>query len=322
MSKGIAFKLAWVAVLVPILCVSGAQALVKVSGELKQDTIWTKEASPYLVQADLLVEKGVTLTVEAGTIVYVLASAGGKKTTHSTANTDIIVKGTLEVKGTAAEPVYFTPAKKGSSWGAICLWGDKGKSSLEFCWVAYGGLFCENASPYLVSCGFTKCQFALMLTGNAHPRITKTRFIGNRSGIYLNGKKARLAMSNCEVRGNGYGVVLRDFGGLEVSSNRIHKNQVSVVNMTQRDAEFAGNWWGSLDEYTIAKAIHDNADDPKLGKVRYLPLFGQSAVEAEAVASMRDEEAGKKMDIAIGDWEYSVPSAGTASICAQTTSGG
>ncbi len=311
MAKMISWQGICVFSLVLVTCLPRAGAVVKVSGSLKEDTIWTKEAGPYLVQADLVVEKGVTLTLEPGTVVYVLPSSGGKKSTHSTANTDIIIKGGLEARGTSSKPIYFTPAKKGKNWGAICFQGGaKEQSSLEFCWVAYGGIYLENASPYLLSCGLTKCQFALMLYGSSHPRITKSRFIGNRSGIYVNHRKASLAMSNSEIRGNGYGLVLRDFDDLEVTSNRIHKNQVSVVNMTQRDADLSGNWWGSKDEYIIAKAIHDADDDSKLGRVKYLPLFGQSEVEAAALAALREDEAGKKMDVEISDWDYAVPTAG------------
>jgi hypothetical protein len=293
-----------------LMSASAAQAVVKVSGRLSEDTIWTKEGGPYLIQADLVVEKQASLVLEPGTIVYVLPSKGGKKTAHSTANTDLIIKGVFEAKGTAAEPIYFSPAKKGSSWGAICFEGGGDRSSMEYCWIAYGGIYCDGASPFLISCGLTKCQFGLMLHGASKPRVSKTRFVGNRSGIYMSHKKAELSMANCELRGNGYGIVLRDFKLLEATTSRIHKNQMSVVNMTQKDVDIPGNWWGSKDEFTIAKGIHDADDDPKLGRINYFPLFGQSEVEAEAIGLLREDAAEQKMDIAIGDWDYAVPGSG------------
>ncbi len=287
-------------------------AVVKVSGSLTEDAIWTKAAGPYLVQGDLMVEKGVTLTIEPGTVIYVLNTAGGKKSPHSTTNTDIIIRGTLEARGTAAQPIYFTPAKKGTSWGGICFWGGKDQSSMEFCWVAYGGIYCDNASPYLISCGLTKCQFALMIYGSSKPNVSKTRFVGNRSGIYMSHKNAALSLTNSELRGNGYGIVLREFKSLEASSNRIHNNQMSAVNMTQRDVDLSGNWWGTKDEYEIAKVIHDAKDDPKLGRLHYLPFFGQSEAEAAAAVALRESDVEKKLDLKITDWEYSVPTAGRA----------
>ncbi len=305
-------KRCFIFALIFLFLAAPAGAVVKVSGSLSEDAIWTKEAGPYLVQGDLVVEKGVTLTIEPGTVVYVWSTAGGKKSPHSTLNTDIIVRGTLTARGTATQPIYFTPAKKGASWGGICFWGGNDQSSMEFCWVAYGSIYCDNASPYLVSCGLTKCQFALMIYGSSKPSVSKTRFIGNRSGIYLSHKKASLSLTNSELRGNGYGIVLREFKSLEVRSNRIHNNQMSVVNMTQRDVDLSGNWWGSKDEYEIAKVIHDVNDDPKLGRLHYLPLFGQSEAEAAAITSMRESDAEKKLDMKIDDWEYSVPTAGRA----------
>jgi len=288
-------------------------AVVKMSGSLAQDAIWTKAAGPYLVQGDLTIEAGVTLTLEPGVVVYVLPTAGGEKGRHSTASTDIIVKGALEARGTAAAPINFTSAQKDKSWGAICFYGSKQQSSLEYCWVAAGGIFCEDASPFLVSCGLTKCAFAMMLYGKSHPRVTKTRIIGNRSGIYLYDRTCSLSLTNSEVRGNGYGLVLRGFTELEIKSDRFLANQLSVVNMSVQPADLSGNFWGSEEEVSIAKAIHDGADDPKLGKVAFLPLFGQSAVEAKAVTELKreeEQEAGKKMDVAIADWDYAVPTAG------------
>ncbi len=36
---------------------------------ISTNTIWTKDISPYIVYQDMLVEKGVILTIEAGTII-------------------------------------------------------------------------------------------------------------------------------------------------------------------------------------------------------------------------------------------------------------
>ena len=60
------------------------------------DTVWTKDASPYVVYQDVLVDIGTTLTIEAGTIIKLESGR------------NINIFGNLIVQGTEVEKVYFT----------------------------------------------------------------------------------------------------------------------------------------------------------------------------------------------------------------------
>ncbi|HFD39821.1 MAG TPA: hypothetical protein ENJ31_08280, partial [Anaerolineae bacterium] len=68
------------------------------SGTLGGDETWTSD-NVYVINGDLTVPSGVTLTVESGTVI--------KFKTRSSA-TSLIVDGTLNVNGTSSNMVYFT----------------------------------------------------------------------------------------------------------------------------------------------------------------------------------------------------------------------
>jgi hypothetical protein len=79
-------------VLVNIMHLGTVQASTHVSGVIAVDTTWTLTSSPYVVTAPLLVDSGVTLTIEPGVIVYLN-------------DTYMRVNGTLNARGTIENPI-------------------------------------------------------------------------------------------------------------------------------------------------------------------------------------------------------------------------
>jgi hypothetical protein len=63
---------------------------------ISTDTIWTKDDGTYVIYQDILVDSGITLTIEKGTII------------KFESNTGMNVLGNLIVNGTDIEKVYFT----------------------------------------------------------------------------------------------------------------------------------------------------------------------------------------------------------------------
>jgi len=103
------------------------------SGAVTTNTTWAAAKSPYLLTGSVTVSNGVTLTIEAGTTVFLGT------------NVNLIIDrgGRMLAEGTAAAPIRFTrPPTATSSWGNIALRG--GPSSPETR-IAYESV--EDALP-------------------------------------------------------------------------------------------------------------------------------------------------------------------------------
>jgi parallel beta helix pectate lyase-like protein len=79
---------------------------VTITGGNVGNQIWTAANSPYVVQGDVTVQAGSTLTIQAGTEIHFqgpdMQAAGA-----STTQVELIVNGTLTVAGTPTAPVIF-----------------------------------------------------------------------------------------------------------------------------------------------------------------------------------------------------------------------
>ena len=76
-----------------------------VCGTLTADTVWTRLDSPYIVNCDVTVSSGITLTVEAGAVIKF------QNGTH------LDVFGNLLAQGITAQPIHFTSLKDDSIGG-------------------------------------------------------------------------------------------------------------------------------------------------------------------------------------------------------------
>ncbi len=122
------------------------QAATTVSGAITANTTWSLAQSPYQVTADISVENGATLTIEAGVVI-----------SFDAATNLTITSGALNARGTAGQPITFTSTPDASGgipapgdWGQIrFLIGTNSASTiLEYAQIRYGqGINVQAASP-------------------------------------------------------------------------------------------------------------------------------------------------------------------------------
>ncbi len=104
------------------------------SNNITQDTIWTPEGSPYFIRETIIIQEGITLTIEPGVIVKFRQNS-------------LIANGTLNASGEENNPVIFTSINDDSSGGQTVPWsngdpapgdwgalktGDNGKINLNY----------------------------------------------------------------------------------------------------------------------------------------------------------------------------------------------
>ena len=92
-----------------------------VGGTLSGDTRWTVENSPYFLSGDLIVPRGATLTVEAGTEIALATGVG------------IIIQGQLFTEGIPGQPVTFRAGNPDATWNGLFFENPGLGSALRSC---------------------------------------------------------------------------------------------------------------------------------------------------------------------------------------------
>lgn len=169
---------------------------------LTKNTVWQGEVK---VPADVLVPRGITLTIRPGTRVTV-ASADSTKTDpeYMSPQTEITVRGTLRVEGTAGAPVEFSgEGTKPGSWAGIII--DRGDATLGNCRI-------RNAETALY-----------VLDGTAH--LQDAVIEGNRYGLVAEGQHADVAAAASRITDNDYGVFALQGARMTVGASQVRGNR-------------------------------------------------------------------------------------------------
>jgi hypothetical protein len=132
-----------------------ARAETFVTGVISSDTTWTKANSPYNVTG-AVIAKGVTVTVEPGTIVYVNAFEG------------LSVNGTLRAIGTSNEPITLNgdyrsrlPVFGSNSYNGILSFSDESQA-----WDEKTGTGCVIENANIISLSIYGLNATIKLNNN------------------------------------------------------------------------------------------------------------------------------------------------------------
>lgn len=176
-----------------------------------KDTIWDGEIK---VREDILVPKGITLTIRPGTKISVVSSESTKTDPeYISPLTEITVRGTLKIEGTEKLPVsFFGEEKRTGSWAGIII--DQGTADVSYAHV-------QGAETSF-----------LVIAGTLN--ITKSVLRENRYGLVAQGSGAEVRVEDSRITENEYGVFtlqgarLLSKGSL-VSGNRKRDSYVASV---------------------------------------------------------------------------------------------
>ena len=165
---------------------------------IEEDTTWTREESPVVLERHVQVNEGVTLTIEPGVRVHAWDSAG------------LIVLGGLRSEGTEADPIVFTGVD-GGYWQGITI--------------------VDSASvrpPSALS--HARVEDALLgisMRRDAFP-IHDTVFEGNLRALEVDGPATNLTFTRNEFYSNGLAFWARTQGVIGVYESDFWDNGVSL----------------------------------------------------------------------------------------------
>lgn len=125
-----------------------------------------------------------------------------------------------------------------------------------------------------ISCGYISIEPVY------HPIIIGNLLENNTKGIEIWSNSPYIA--NNTITSNSNGIYFtsytfeREAAPVAIINNNIYGNDYDVYvggNDSQRILDMTYNWWGTTAESLIAQSIYDNADNPALAKVVYVPFL-------------------------------------------------
>lgn len=243
-----------------------SQAATFVSGNISGNAIWTLAQSPYVVQGQLNILSGATLTIEPGVVV--------KLNTPLTSDR-INVSGTLNVEGNFFDRVYFTSYKDDAvggdtngdgaastpaaqDWTGI-FFNSGSSGNIAYAVIRYGGKFTN----------FNLCSCAVLNLGGTIT-MSDTQ-IARTNGYGLRQRSGTLSLNKVELNNHATALWLEN-GAAAISAGNIHDNTTGISAaagaLSVIDATFANN---SVGPATVSASVlfsHSNntsAGSPKNG---------------------------------------------------------
>lgn len=249
-----------------------------VSGAITGDAVWTAAAGPYQVTANLTVNAGVTLTIQAGTAIYLSPGV----------NLTVANGGRLLAEGTDTARIRFSSAPGAGNWGGLTINGGANSPESRIAYAHFDG---NGATAIEVADG---TAFLDHLT------------FGNTARQYVSLDRASFVLQNCVfpaisgsfepvhgaggIKAGGRGIVTRNFWGrisgyndafdftggnrpgpiLQVINNVFMGSDDDLLDLDSTDAWVEGNIFlhthrnGSPDSASAVSGGADNADTSQI----------------------------------------------------------
>jgi chitodextrinase len=137
-------------------------------GILTENRVWRLAESPYIIQGDVRIRGGVTLTVEPGVEVK-FTRTDSLPDVNGASMTELIVQGSLLAVGNATQKIVFTSAESfptKANWGGIKYQATtEPENMLRFATVIFAdqGVVSEGATPSIENCEIGLCGIGMNL---------------------------------------------------------------------------------------------------------------------------------------------------------------
>ncbi len=235
---------------------------------------WTQANSPYVIQNDIVVNKGAVLTVDPGVTVQFQAPASGKPGSGP----NLVIQGGLRAIGNSVTPISFVPAVTGSLWGALYFANaDSINAVLQGCLIKGGELFLTAVPPPLLNAPFMVQKQGWKSWRIHRPKSWGTALRRTAWASHFCADTASPVISKNEIYNNNFGVYLKDFGIPTISDNHIYNNiKYNMVNYSAKPLAVPNNDFRLTDAQQIMRTIYDGAYNPSYGRLNFMPFVGMA----------------------------------------------
>lgn len=245
---------------------------------LKQNTTWS---GIVLVNGDIYVPPGITLTIKPGTVVKFKridekspANMFGVESPYFP-EAELIIRGRIIARGTPERHIVFTSAAinaRPKDWGAINLLGSQG-NIIEYCKImfAYDGVHSHGGEAVIshdeiakngVGISFKKAEELKNVPWYgkiSNLKITHNHIYDNKGGIGFRNSKA-LISHNLIENNKYFGIFPKEEADAEISYNEITGNKKGIYLYQTRKVRIDHNNIYDNSEYNIAVAEAQDYD--------------------------------------------------------------
>jgi hypothetical protein len=303
-------RLSLVLYLILILLIGCSKDIKKIGKvTLEKDTIWS---GTILIDGDVYVPPGVTLTILPGTMIkFKRIDEKSEKNLFDTDSpyypqAEIIVRGRIIAQGTKDKPIVFTSAEPNpgpADWGAINLLGSRG-NIIEYVKIlcAYNGVHAHSSSALISHSEFTKNGVAITFKKEyefpdlpwfgqeAELIITHNLIHKNKGGIGF--RRAKATISYNEVRDNKFfGIWPKEESEGIISYNDILKNKKNIFLYQAKGVKIQFNNIFNPKDYNIAIAEAQDTDVD--ARNNWWGTINKDRIEETVYDKMDDEEVAR-----------------------------
>ena len=237
---------------------------------LTSDTVWR---GSILIDGQVMVAKGVTLTIEPGSdIAFVRKDLNQDGLGDGT----LVIEGRLKALGTRAQPIRFRSAAADPQPGDwLEIHSDFSKEiHLRYCEI--------RDSAYTLHAHFSRgivedCHIHHNIDGCRLGEATFTlrhNLIEHNQGKGINFRNATVDIHRNIIRRNGAGIFLFESDRTStIEQNNLYANRDNfrLGDFYTADVRLGENWWGSADPQQAEATIFDRRQDPTIGGVTLNP---------------------------------------------------